>query len=117
MLSYINAFRRVADWSGRSKRSEFWGFFLINLIITVSLAVLSQTGAGFAIAYLVYALVVLFPGLGVTVRRLHDCGKSGGWVLLGFVPILGFMLLFVLAQESDPWPNKYGPSQGQAGQS
>ena len=89
MSIFNNAFRRVADWSGRSRRSEFWGFFLINLIITASLAVLSQTGAGFAIAYLVYALVVLFPGLGVTVRRLHDCGKSGGWVLLGFVPILG----------------------------
>ena len=76
-MGYIHAFRRVADWGGRSSRSEFWGFFLVHLVTMVTLAVLIQINVTFDIPYLIYALVALVTLLGVSVRRLHDAGKSG----------------------------------------
>lgn len=57
-----------------------------------------------------YGLAAVIPGLAVSVRRLHDIGKSGWWMLLAFVPVLGLLLLFFFALDSEPGLNRYGPS-------
>lgn len=101
---YISVLKQYVAFGGRSHRREFWMFLLIHIIIVLVL--------GFVWEFLssVYSLAVLLPALGVAVRRLHDSGKSGWWLLLGFLPVVGTIILLVLmALEGDRGPNRYGP--------
>ncbi len=113
---YLMAFRRFSDFSGRSRRSEYWYFFLFNFIISMGLNMLSMlTGRGgamlFGLVALVFALVTLVPSLAVAVRRLHDTGRSGWWLLISFIPFVGAIILIVfLATEGQPGENQWGPN-------
>ncbi len=101
--------RNYANFSGRSRRPEFWYFFLANLIISVVLNVLGQAADLLGIIALIYGLAVLVPSIAVGVRRLHDIGKPGVWILLGLIPIVGVVILIVWwAQDSAPGANEYG---------
>ena len=115
--------RRYADFSGRSRRREYWMFFLFNLLISVAvwflLAVLFVAGLSetammtimmpvFAL-YGLAALALIIPGLAVTVRRLHDTDRSGWTILLGLIPLVGPILLLVFyCTEGTPGPNRFG---------
>jgi len=100
---------RYAKFDGRAGRPEFWWYFLAGLIISVALNILGQVSSILVILSLVYALAVLVPGLAVGVRRLHDTGKSGWFLLLGLIPCAGFIILIVFfATEGAPGPNQYG---------
>jgi len=95
-------------FSGRARRKEYWMFTLVNFVITVILSVIDKKVTG-GILQLVYGLGVLLPGLGVSVRRLHDIGRSGWWLLLCFVPIVGpIVILVFLCLDSKPGANEYG---------
>ena len=99
-----------ADFNGRARRKEFWMFALINFIITIILALIGNM-IDFYWLSTIYSLAVLVPSLAVTVRRLHDIGKSGWWWLIGFVPLVGFIVLIVFAvMDSQPGSNQYGPN-------
>jgi uncharacterized membrane protein YhaH (DUF805 family) len=101
--------RNYANFSGRSRRPEFWYFFLANLIVSVVLNVLGQASDLLGIVALIYGLAVLVPSIAVGVRRLHDVGKPGVWILLGLIPIVGVVILIVWwAQDSSPGANEYG---------
>lgn len=101
---YIAVLKQYIAFSGRAHRREFWMFLLIHLFIVVVLSFVSEFLSS------VYTLAVLLPALGVSVRRLHDSGKSGWWLLLHFIPMVGTLILLVLmALEGDPGPNRYGP--------
>lgn len=101
---YIEVLKQYVVFGGRSHRREFWMFLLIHMIIVVVLGFVSEFLSS------VYALVVLLPALGVSVRRLHDPGKSGWWLLLHFIPVVGTLILLVLmALGGDRGPNRYGP--------
>lgn len=114
---FVEAFRKYAMFSGRSRRSEYWYFVLFNILISAGLwivgalfvAAASGSRAGM-FPFDVYALGSFTPALAVGVRRLHDIGKSGWFVLLGFVPIANIVLIVWLAQDSDPGANAYGPN-------
>ncbi len=110
------ALMKYAVFSGRARRSEFWGFFLLQLIayaiaaIVDAMAGTSQNGEiGIFLALTMLALFI--PGLAVTVRRLHDTDKSGWLALIGLIPLVGglVMLVFMLL-DSEPVTNRYGPS-------
>ncbi|NAW67157.1 DUF805 domain-containing protein [Photobacterium halotolerans] len=112
---YLYALRKYAVFSGRAQRQEYWYFFLINLVITLALGIADNllntpgTGEGAGLLGGVYSLAVLIPSVAVGVRRLHDIGKSGWWMLLSLIPVLGFViLLFFFAREGQPGPNEYG---------
>ena len=100
---YLAVLQKYAEFNGRARRSEYWYFVLFNLIISVGLL-----GIGYAIhfAYLrnIYSLAVLLPSIAVGVRRMHDVGKSGWFVL---IPIYTIILA---ATDSQPGPNEYGPN-------
>ena len=65
----------------------------------------------FEIIYLLYALALLIPGIAVAIRRLHDTNRTGWWLLIWLVPLVGFIILIVLlAIDGDHAPNRYGPS-------
>ncbi len=107
------------DFTGRASRSEFWWFVLAlyatNVIFFLIGALVHDYVSnviGWIIIGLmqVFSLAVLLPYLGLAVRRLHDTGKSGWWLLLGLIPIVGiFIVIYMLCKESDPYPNQYGP--------
>ena len=103
---------RYAEFSGRSRRAEFWWYFLANFIISVVLNILIGISSIFWVLYVIYGLAVLIPGLAVAVRRLHDTDKSGWWILIGLIPIVGIIVLIVFwATDGMPGPNQYGASE------
>ena len=116
---YLMVLKRYAQFSGRSRRKEYWMFTLINMIISlaiyaVSFATLSHstmTSGILVVVFFIYSLLVLVPGLAVAVRRLHDIGKSGWMLLIGLIPIVGGIILLVWAvSDSQPGDNLYGPN-------
>ena len=108
---------KFSDFSGRARRSEYWFFALFNIILSVvantlnSLLHLPKFGILGGLLPLVVTLALLVPGIAVGVRRLHDTGRSGLWLLIAFVPVVGAIVLIVLmVQDSHPQPNAYGAS-------
>ncbi len=101
--------KRYAQFDGRAHREEFWMFALINLLISIAVAVVAMVLHLWPLRVL-YSLAVLVPGLALSVRRLHDTNRSGWWLLIGLVPIIGLIVLIVFfVQESDS-DNQYGPN-------
>lgn len=105
---YLEVLKKYAVFQGRSRRQEYWMFVLINLIISYVLAFVCRL-FGLGLLSILYSLAVLLPSLGVQIRRLHDIGKSGWWLLIAFVPVVGWILLLVwMCRDSDPGANAYG---------
>lgn len=115
---YIEVIKKYAVFYGRATRSEFWYFQLFNTLIYIALmggvfiSIAIESLIVAQIMYLlmiVYGVAILIPNLAVTVRRLHDTGKSGWWYFIFLVPVVGvFILLFFLIQGSQPSSNIYG---------
>lgn len=115
MSWHIEVFRKYAVFGGRSRRKEYWFFFLFNIIVSFVLGFIDgltgsfspETGLGILSA--IYTLVVIIPAIAVAVRRLHDTNRSGWWLLISLVPIVGAIVLIVfLVQDSDAGENQYG---------
>ncbi len=108
---YLKALRQYADFEGRARRKEYWMFTLFNLIFAIlALVIDGLIGTG-AILYFFYVLATLIPNLSVSVRRLHDVGKSGWMYLVALIPLVGFIWLLVLfVTDSEPGDNIYGPN-------
>ncbi len=114
---YLEVLKKYTVFGGRARRKEYWYFFLFNLIISVALIVADMvTGlynSEFGIGLLsgIYTLAVLLPALAVTVRRLHDTNRSGWWILIGLIPLVGAIVLLVfMVQDSQADQNQYGPN-------
>ena len=133
---YLEVLKKYAVFSGRARRKEYWMFWLFNWIIGFVLYFIENI-AGIApesgrVLMILYTLAVLLPTLAVAVRRLHDTGRSGWWLLImlavavrrlhdpgrsgwwlltSFVAIIGGIVLLVfLVQDSQPAENQYGPN-------
>lgn len=107
---YLEVLKKYAVFTGRARRREYWMFFLVNFIVGLVLAVIGRVLDLEILQYL-YSLAVLLPGLGVSVRRLHDTGRSGWWLLIALVPLIGAIVLLVfLVSDSQPDTNQYGPN-------
>ncbi|NUK01020.1 DUF805 domain-containing protein [Streptomyces lunaelactis] len=107
---YVDVLKKYAVFSGRARRQEYWMFFLFNVGISIVLAILDAV-LGTSILQLIYAVAVFLPSLGVAVRRLHDTDRSGWWLLIGLVPLVGFIILIVfLASEGKAHENAHGPN-------
>jgi len=113
----MKALKQYADFNGRAQRTEYWLFVLFCLVVEIVLTMIdkmigtysSSTGAGLLVG--IFALAVLLPGLAVGVRRLHDTSRSGWWLLIGLIPLIGGIVLLVfMVQDSTPGTNAYGPS-------
>lgn len=101
MNYYLQVFRNYANFNGRARRSEYWYFTLFHVIVLIVLAAISGY-IGLPVLYFVYILFAFLPSLAVGVRRMHDVGKSG-WYLL--IPIYSLILA---CTEGDKGDNKYG---------
>jgi uncharacterized membrane protein YhaH (DUF805 family) len=114
---YIEAFRRFADFNGRSRRAAYWYFVLFNIVVGIAISVpetllgLANPETGYGPFSGLYSLVVFLPSLAVLARRLHDIGRSGWWILIIFLPIVGFfVLLYWTVKDSEAGANAYGPN-------
>lgn len=110
MNYYIDVLKKYATFSGRATRSEYWYFVLFNIIIGIILGVISGViGDKYNILGNVYQLFVFIPSLAVLVRRLHDVNKSGWFIFIGLIPLVGAIWLLVLAcTDSQSGSNQYG---------
>jgi uncharacterized membrane protein YhaH (DUF805 family) len=101
---------QYATFTGRARRSEYWWFALANLGLSLVAAII-DAAIGFPFFQLVVALGLFVPSLAVAVRRLHDTGRSGWWLLIGLIPLVGAIVLLVfLASDGERGPNRWGPS-------
>ena len=99
-----SVFRNYANFNGRARRSEYWYFVLLNSLVSL----LSATPLALLVG--LYSLAVLVPSLAAAVRRLHDTGRSGLWLLLMLIPLVGEIIVIIwMCEDSKPGPNQYGP--------
>jgi uncharacterized membrane protein YhaH (DUF805 family) len=111
----INWFMNVVtqhyfDFNGRARRAEFWWYILVYIIIVIVLGVIQSILHIGSLLSGLFGLALLLPSLGVGVRRLHDIGRSGWFILLGLIPIVGLLLLYWYAQPGVAGSNEYGPN-------
>ncbi|MGG5818273.1 DUF805 domain-containing protein [Falsiroseomonas sp. HW251] len=102
-----------ANFSGRARRSEFWWFVLFNFCAQIAASIVDgiiSAIIGFSALSFLVMLGLLVPGIAVSIRRMHDLGKSGWFILLGLIPIAGPIILIVFyVKPGQPGPNQYGP--------
>lgn len=109
--------KRYADFSGRSRRKEYWMFLLGVIIAAVILSIVEgvlglqgMVGGVYGPLTLLLILGIIIPSIAVQVRRFHDQDKSGWFVLLGFIPIVGGLIVLVfMLLEGTKGPNRFGP--------
>ena len=107
----VTCFKKYAVFSGRARRSEFWYFQLFCLLGNIIFSFWVSKSETTEILGLIFFLVTLLPTLAVTVRRLHDLGRSGWLILVALIPFIGVLVvLFWATQEGNPDHNQYGPS-------
>jgi uncharacterized membrane protein YhaH (DUF805 family) len=117
MRWYVKVLKDYAEFNGRARRREYWSFYLVNLLIALVLAIV-DLGTGFfyeptgqGLFSTLYFLGVVMPATAVSVRRLHDTGRTGWWLLLFIIPLLGALAIVVfMLLNSDPGDNVYGPN-------
>ncbi|MGI5307937.1 DUF805 domain-containing protein [Rheinheimera sp. WS51] len=109
MEHFIGAFKKFADFTGRARRTEYWMFVLISMIISVVLSVVLGF-VGLEALSLLYSLAVIIPSISIATRRLHDTGRSGWWQLIALIPIIGFIVLIVFLAQDSHDANEYGPN-------
>lgn len=128
--AYKEMFKNYANFNGRSRRSEYWFVVLANFIIMMVAYIIMFipfladvinygeplessmfTMVIFCVLLMIYGLAVMVPSLAVGVRRLHDTGKSGWYMLMSLIPYIGSIILIVfMATDSQPGVNQYGPN-------
>lgn len=112
---YLKVITKYADFNGRARRKEYWMFALFNTVFSVLAVILDNVleltfyQTPYGPVYIVYVLAVCLPGLAVSVRRLHDVGKSGFMIFVSFIPVVGTIWLLVLmVTDSYSEENEYG---------
>lgn len=122
-MSFTAAVRSVlsqyVQFGGRARRSEYWWFVLFSILVGIVAAILdvalgtdsSSSAWSAGLVGTLVNLALLLPSLAVGVRRLHDTNRSGWWLLIALIPLVGAIVLIVFfVQDSTPGPNRFGPS-------
>jgi uncharacterized membrane protein YhaH (DUF805 family) len=113
---YLEVLRKYAVFDGRARRQEYWMFTLIGAMLPVALVVLAAmlgTNMENTSSMIIgaYYLAILLPSLAVAVRRLHDTGRSGWWLVVAVIPLIGSIALLIFTlQDSEQGTNQYGPN-------
>ncbi len=118
MYWYLKCWKQYIDFQGRARRKEYWVFTLVNIIIYLLFYILSFSmmydSSGIlslttSIIFFLYTVATILPSIAVTMRRLHDTGRSGWWYLLNVIPLVGSIcLLVLLCLDSEPGENQWG---------
>ena len=118
---YLHVLKNYATFSGRARRKEYWMFFLISALISIVLTLLDILLGTYSMEYEaglfsgLYSLLILIPSIAVVVRRLHDTDRSGWWILISLIPLIGVIVLFVfICLDSQPGTNRFGANPKEA---
>jgi len=96
LQSYTKAFENYFNFSGKTSRRDFWQFFLIHFIVYLVL-IIAENIIQTTVLTLMYQLATFIPLLSITVRRMHDIDRTGAWVLISFIPIIGQIVILCFA--------------------
>ncbi|MFN1619218.1 DUF805 domain-containing protein [Vibrio rotiferianus] len=114
---YYKVILNYTNFNGRARRQEYWYFTLVNVLVNLVMGIIDRVIGSvmqmdsFGFFGVIYALFIMIPSIAVTVRRLHDSGRTGWWALIAFVPVIGILvLLYFLIQDSEEGSNQYGVS-------
>ena len=118
-MSFADAVRtcltKYVVFTGRARRSEYWWFVLFSAIVNLVAGILDAAlgtdyyrGGGWIST--IASLALLLPSLAVAIRRLHDTSRTGWWILIGLVPIIGWIVLIVFYVQDSHADNEYGPN-------
>lgn len=106
---FIKALRNYTNFSGRARRKEYWYFTLISSIFYIIAIIIDFSIFGHeSFGYYLMCLVFIIPSVSASVRRLHDTGRSGWFALLWLIPIVNFIMLFLLANDTKQETNQWG---------
>ncbi|MEH7348154.1 DUF805 domain-containing protein [Gottfriedia acidiceleris] len=106
---YLKVLKNYAVFNGRARRTEYWMFFLFNVIISIILSILQSIANIGEVLTIIYSILTILPSLAVGARRLHDSGKSAWWLLIGLIPFLGgIILLIFFCLDSEEGENRFG---------
>ena len=112
---YIGVLKKYAEFGGRAQKAEYWYFLLFTILVSIVLGIIDRiTGSfmpkvGMGLLGALYSLAVFIPSLAVSIRRLHDTGRSGWWLFIGLIPLVGAIVLIIfMVQDSNPGENQYG---------
>lgn len=101
-------FKNYTNFSGRSTRSEYWWFVLFNVLIGIAIIIIGVIAEPLSYIGYIWELAILVPSLALAIRRLHDIGKSGWWLLIGLIPLVGAIILLVFYCQSSDGSNQWG---------
>jgi uncharacterized membrane protein YhaH (DUF805 family) len=105
-----SGFDHYVKFDGRASRPAFWWWFLFGILVGIGASIIDAIIGSFGVVSGLAALALLLPNLSVAIRRLHDTDHTGWWVLIGLIPIIGFIVLLIFyLRQSDPGENQYGP--------
>lgn len=103
--------QNYCNFEGRTSRSEFWWFALFTFLVSFAVGIITmRSEVARSVLSAIVNLGFLLPNLGLAVRRLHDTGRSGWWVLLGLIPVVGWIILIVWYCAPSQQNNQYGPT-------
>jgi uncharacterized membrane protein YhaH (DUF805 family) len=105
-----SGFDHYTTFSGRASRPAYWWWFLFSILVGIAANIIDAIIGSFGVISGLASLALLLPGLSVSIRRFHDINRSGWWILIFLVPIVGFILWLVwFTREGDQGENQYGP--------
>jgi uncharacterized membrane protein YhaH (DUF805 family) len=117
MSWFLLALKKYATFTGRSRRREYWFFILFYIIFAVALGFVDglvgtvDVASGLGVFSSIFLLATFIPSISVAVRRLHDTDRSGWWLLIGLVPLVGSIVILVFTLlDGTPDQNQYGPN-------
>ncbi|HVN14070.1 MAG TPA: DUF805 domain-containing protein [Kineosporiaceae bacterium] len=107
--------QKYADFTGRARRSEYWWFVVFSIIVGIIASIIdsiirTRWNNGYGLIQMLANLALIIPGLAVGARRLHDTGRTAWWLLIGLVPIVGYIVLLIFFVQDSQGENQYGQS-------
>ena len=110
-----SGFAHYVRFDGRASRPAFWWWLLFAILVAIAVSALDGTIFEESMLLTLFVwLGLILPSLSVAIRRLHDTDRSGWWILISFIPIIGFITLLVFyLQKGDPGDNRYGPAMAE----
>jgi len=109
-----SGFDHYTKFDGRASRPAFWWWFLFGILVGIAANIVDAI-IGTTILSIIVGLGLLLPDISVGIRRLHDTDRTGWWLLIGLIPLIGLIVLLIFfVQQSDAGENRYGPPMAAA---